>query len=248
MKRMSIAAALAFAVVGSVAAQSGQSGTTSQPGTRQGGDTADAKSRTVTVTGCLQANDQAAGTSGAASSGSGTTGAASSASGQGTFLLTNARLTTGGSGAATTGTSGASGASGAAGASGTSGTSGSPASGASSGATTYTVEGRDLAQHVGHQVQLTGTTMDSASGGHGSGMSSGTGTTSGTGTGTTSGTGTGTTSGTGTGTTSGTGTTGSSGSGSTMSSGSGATSGAGMNNPRLKVTAVKMISATCSNQ
>jgi len=79
---------------------------------------------------------------------------------------------------------------------------------------TFTLEGKDLAQHVGHQVQVTGTMIGAgASGGSTSTGSSGT-----------------------------------TAAGSTSSERSGGMSGGAHDNTRLRVTSVKMISASCSNQ
>jgi hypothetical protein len=133
--------AFACAAAVELAAQTGGSATSQ---TR-----APSSSDKITVTGCIQAADQAtAGTTG--STGTSTSSAMSEKSGK--YILTNAKS---GSSSSATGTSGTSGAA-------------SPASSASSStASTYRLDGDDskLSPHVGHKVEVTGSLESSSTSG-----------------------------------------------------------------------------------
>lgn len=127
----------------------------------------------VTVQGCLQSADIAGGTAGTSGTGtSGTTGSQQSGSGA-QFMLTNAKVTSGGTGG--TGTSGTSG-------TGTSGTSGTSSSMSD---TKFKLTGgnqQELRQYVNSQVEIRGTLRQGGASSGGTGTS-GSGTGSGYGTG-----------------------------------------------------------------
>jgi hypothetical protein len=122
----------------------------------------------VTVTGCLQNADVAgaAGTTGTGTSGSATSGSARSSA---QFMLSNAKVTKGGSGAATSGTGTGTG----------TGTSGSAATGASA-SNRFLLTGGDqqeLKKYLNSEVEVRGTLQaaDRSSGGTGTGTGTGTG-------------------------------------------------------------------------
>jgi hypothetical protein len=202
MKRLMTSTCLAAAFAVGLAAQSTSTGTSSQePQRQQNGP------RPVTATGCLRAGDTA-----------------------GTYMLTDVQMQGGGrrGGDTTSTTAGTTGGT----------TAGTTASGSTT-AATGGGQGRgnmpttlmlnpaadvDLKAHVGHKIEVTGTTT----GGRPQGTAGGTTTASGT---TTSGTtGGGTTTGTGTGT----------------SASGGGTQGAGRAMRNISVTSVRMISESCS--
>lgn len=212
--------ASAFALAASVSAQSGTSSTTASQSS-----SADKPGHEVSVTGCL------------------------ARSGDGTYMLTNARVepatsptpggstasgatTTTGSATTTTGTSGST-------ASPSSSTSPS-ASGSMPSDTTWTLQGgRDLDKHVGHRIQVTGNatwaSMDHSAAAGAAGSTTGS-TASTTASGTAGAATTGTTGTTASGTGTGEQRTGSSSSANRMSN----------SHPRLDVQSVKMISSSCS--
>jgi hypothetical protein len=154
------------------------------------GSQADQKSSTskqVTVTGCLQNADTAggtAGTSGTGTAGSAASGSQASGSARAQFMLTNAKLTSGGAGA-TSGTAG------------TGTGTGTAGSATATAANKFLLTGgnqQELKKYLNSEVEIRGT-LQPRSGADRSGA--GTGTATGTGTGTGSGTGTGTGSATG---------------------------------------------------
>ena len=157
MRRAGLAGALALVMgCGSGVTQNGggQSATSATERSSAGTDDASQEDsvRKVTLTGCVRSGADAP-----ADSSDG--GARSPTSGGGTYMLTNARNAS--AVASTAGPSG-NGANG----SGVSG-SGSGATGgraAGSGGDTYVLEGEDIQEHVGHQVQITGTLMSSEAG------------------------------------------------------------------------------------
>lgn len=153
---MSVPMAMAIAGVATLAAQTPGAGAQANDQSQQ--------NKTVTVVGCLQKGDQA-------SSAAPTGGAATSTAAKAEFMLTNARM--GGSASA----SGAAAAPGATaqgqqnpGTTGTTGTAGRPNADADNRANAgtemkYLLEGRadELAKHVGHQIEVTGSMSASAS-------------------------------------------------------------------------------------
>jgi len=202
-KKVWIGACVAVALAGAtVAAQTPSSATSQQS----------SSDRPITVTGCLQKGDQSS-----SSATTGTTGSSSSAQ----FILANAKMSSGSSGSGSTaGTTGT--------AAGGTTAGGTTAGGATTGSESGRMGGRsyildaspsELQNHVGHQIEVTGTIDRSASSSYGNPPSTAGGTTAG-------------------GTTAGGTTTGAAGS-------TGARSGA---NQHLKVTSVKMVSSTCTSE
>jgi hypothetical protein len=143
------------------------------------------KASTITVTGCLQPDQSASGSTASSGSptgtaGAGTTGSAGSTASSGStasaragagadrFILTNAHSgssSASGSPSATTGSTGSTGST--ATGSTSSGTAGTTGGSMSEGAgSTYTLEGStgDLRKHVGHEVEVTGKLDTKASG------------------------------------------------------------------------------------
>jgi hypothetical protein len=164
---MGVPMAMAIAGVATLAAQT--------PGAGAQANNQSQQNKTVTVVGCLQKGDQAS---------AAPTGGAASTAAKAEFVLTNARM--GGSASA----SGAAAAPGAAaqgqqqnpGATGTTGTAGRPNADADNRANAgaemkYHLEGRadELAKHVGHQIEVTGSLSASASNRSGAQGATGTG-------------------------------------------------------------------------
>lgn len=152
-KKVWIGACVAVALAGATVAAQAPSSATSQQSSSD---------RPITVTGCLQKGDQSS-----SSATTGTTGSSSSAQ----FILANAKMSSGSSssGSSTAGTTGT--------AAGGTTAGGTTAGGATTGSESGRMGGRsyildaspsELQNHVGHQVEVTGTIDRSASSAYGS--------------------------------------------------------------------------------
>ena len=162
--------AIALGCAVSMSAQAGSTTSSSQT---------PSASRPITVTGCLQGGSSTSGATGT----SGTAGAAASgARSGGQFMLTNARAASSsstassGAGATSPGTTSSSPGTGAGAPGGAASTAGTAGSSSSSSVpmsgSTYILEGSDLSQHNGHQVEITGTLAAASSTGSTSGAGS----------------------------------------------------------------------------
>jgi hypothetical protein len=136
------------------------------------------RNQQVTVTGCLKTADSAGATAGTTGTGTAGSQAGSTARGGAQFMLTDAKITSRGSGAATSGTSGTGTGTGAAGA-------GASATGASENNRFLLTGGdqQDLKKYLNSEVEIRGTLQGSNRSGAGTGAAAGTGTGTGTGTG-----------------------------------------------------------------